>query len=73
MVYPESGNGQEKIDLKTDQHRASVKIPALKNPKGYFLVLKVTDNGNPNLSSYKRIKLISNLKSNPQAQRQISD
>ena len=60
MVYPDSGNDSEKIVLKVDQKKASVKMPVLKNQKRYYLVLKVTDNGNPNLSSYKRINLISN-------------
>ncbi len=60
MIYPESGIGSEKIVLKTDQQKAFVKIPVLKNSKGIFLVLKVTDNGNPNLTSYNRINLISN-------------
>ena len=60
MVYPETGIDSEKIVLKADQQKALVIMPVLKKQKEFYLVLKVTDTGNPNLTSYKRINLISN-------------
>jgi hypothetical protein len=59
MIYPAFENDSEKIELKINQEKAIVKMPILKNQIGFYVVLKITDNGNPNLTSYKRINLIS--------------
>lgn len=60
LVYPECANFSEKIKLKPDKGKALVTMPFFKNREGICLVLRVTDNGNPNLTSYKRINLILN-------------
>jgi hypothetical protein len=59
LVYPECGNSPENMELKSDKGKASLIMPFLKQGEAISFVLKVTDDGNPNLTSYKRIILIS--------------
>lgn len=55
MLYPEAGNFDEKLEIKTDGAKASFIMPELKPHVTLHLILKVTDNGIPSLTSYKRI------------------
>jgi len=59
LFYPESEANSTEISMKNFKVKASLKMPALKNGTSLNLLLKVTDNGKPNLVSYKRIKLIA--------------
>jgi hypothetical protein len=56
--YPETANVSEKMVIETARGKASVKIPDLGKGKNIHIILKVTDNGIPILTSYKRINLI---------------
>jgi hypothetical protein len=60
MVYPECANYSEKVELKPDNGKAQITVPMIKMHESISIVLKVTDNGTPNLTSYKRINLLSN-------------
>jgi hypothetical protein len=55
MLYPEAGNFDEKLEIKTEGPKASFIMPELKPNVTLQLILKVTDNGIPSLTSYKRI------------------
>jgi len=57
IFYPESEALSEKIEIKTDAGKASVKIPGMKQGGSLHLILKVTDDGIPNLTSYRRIEI----------------
>jgi hypothetical protein len=59
LVYPEYASISEKIELTMDNGKAIVKMPFLKKGKVISLVLRITDNGIPNLTAYKRINLRS--------------
>ncbi|MDP2058564.1 MAG: DUF1593 domain-containing protein [Flavobacteriaceae bacterium] len=56
--YPETANVSKKMVIETARGKASVKIPDLGKGKNIHIILKVTDNGIPILTSYKRINLI---------------
>jgi hypothetical protein len=55
MVYPEAGNLQEPMELKTEGAKAKFQMPNLAAETSFHIILKVTDNGLPKLTSYKRI------------------
>lgn len=58
LNYPETVNILGEMVAITGSANASVKISGLEKGKKLHVVLKVTDNGKPNLTSYKRIDLI---------------
>lgn len=58
LNYPETANISGEMLVITGRGKASVKIYGLEKGKKLHLVLKVTDNGKPNLTTYKRIDLI---------------
>ena len=58
LNYPETANNSGEMVVITGRGKASVKMSGLEKGKKLHLVLKVTDNGKPNLTSYKRIDLI---------------
>lgn len=58
LSYPETANVSGEMMAITGSGNASVKMAGLEKGKKLHLVLKVTDNGKPNLTSYKRIDLI---------------
>jgi hypothetical protein len=58
--YPENANISEEMLAITGRGKASVRMLGMEKVKKLHLVLKVTDNGKPNLTSYKRIILITN-------------
>ena len=58
LNYPETANISGEMVIITGRGKASVKMSGLGKGKKLHLVLKVTDNGKPNLTSYKRIDLI---------------
>jgi hypothetical protein len=55
MVYPEAGNLTELIEIKTEGAQASFQVPKFETGTSLHIIIKVTDNGLPNLTSYKRI------------------
>ncbi len=57
MVYPDDNHLTGKLEMKTDKGKASVKMPEMKKGESINLLLKVTDDGKPQLTSYKRIIL----------------
>jgi len=58
-VYPEIENVSETVILKTEGAKAFIQLKNFKTNESLSLLLRVTDNGNPRLVSYKRI-LINN-------------
>lgn len=58
LNYPETANISGEMVIITGRGKASVKMSGLEKGKKLHLVLKVTDNGKPNLTAYKRIDLI---------------
>jgi hypothetical protein len=58
MVYPDTENLSGEVEIKAENGRASVKLPSISKGKTLHLVLKVTDDGTPNLTSYKRIDIL---------------
>ncbi len=58
MVYPDMENLSGKIEMTAENAKASVKLPLSGNVNSLHLVLKVTDDGTPNLTSYKRIDIL---------------
>lgn len=59
MVYPHDHPITGKIAMVTDKDKATVTMPELKKGACISLVLKVTDDGSPQLTTYKRIILKS--------------
>lgn len=57
IVYPDTEYFSGNIGIKPEGSKASVKLPATKNEQALHLVLRVTDDGTPNLTSYKRIEI----------------
>jgi len=57
IVYPEAEALSGKITVKTDKSKAFVKLPSTKNGQTIHLILRVTDDGTPELTSYKRIDI----------------
>ncbi len=55
VVYPEAGNFKGSPQLKSEGPKASLKVPELEPGESIQIVLKVTDNGIPALTSYCRI------------------
>jgi len=58
IIYPEAGNLKTAANLKSNGPEAELEIPEL-NDQEIHLILKVTDNGEPALTGYKRV-IISN-------------
>jgi hypothetical protein len=58
LNYPETATISGEMVEITGNGKASVKISGLEKGKKLRMVLKVTDNGKPNLTAYKRIDLI---------------
>lgn len=57
MVYPEAGNFHGIYNLEFDGAKASVLMPELKPGTSFHIILKVTDDGEPTITAYKRIIL----------------
>ncbi len=57
LVYPDIQYISGKINLKSERSKASVKLPVGENGQTIHLVLRITDDGTPNLTSYKRIDI----------------
>jgi hypothetical protein len=56
-VYPDTENFSEDISLKPERSKVYVTLPVSRNRQTLHLVLRVTDNGTPELTSYKRIDI----------------
>lgn len=55
-ILPEAGTYQPAVTLaKTNSHRITVNVPADSAGKSFHVICEVTDNGSPNLSSYRRV------------------
>jgi len=55
IYYREAGNFSSKIELKEkDKAKISFKAPKVTKQKSIHLIVAVTDNGEPNLTSYQR-------------------
>lgn len=55
-LLPEAGSYQETVTLtNTNSNRISVTVPADAAGKTFHVICEVTDNGTPNLTSYRRI------------------
>jgi hypothetical protein len=54
-VYPEAGNLTQPVQIKTDSANASLVTPKLNPGSSLHIILKVSDDGLPRLTSYKRI------------------
>jgi hypothetical protein len=59
MVYPEAGNFHGNPQLKSDGAKASLPMPELEAGTSLHIILKVTDNREPNITAYKRIILLN--------------
>jgi hypothetical protein len=59
MVYPEAGNFQGTANIKSNGPEASVLMPELDAGTSLHIILKVTDNREPNITAYKRIILLN--------------
>ncbi len=57
MLYPEAGNFEGQVQLKSNGPKASLIMPGLNSGGTIHIILKVTDNGIPALTRYKRIIL----------------
>jgi hypothetical protein len=55
LFYPEISETDEKAILKTEGEKAFIQLKNSKPNESLSLLLRVTDNGNPRLVSYKRI------------------
>lgn len=58
MVYPEAGSFDGTSMLKPDGANASLSMPELAEGTSLHIILKVTDNREPNITAYKRIILL---------------
>lgn len=59
MVYPEAGNFHGNPQIKPDGAKASIPMPELEAGTSLHIILKVTDNREPNITAYKRIILLN--------------
>jgi hypothetical protein len=59
LVYPEAGNFDKMLTRNPSGRKTEFTMPDLGKNSKISIVLKVTDNGNPNLSGYKRIILMN--------------
>jgi hypothetical protein len=59
MVYPEAGNFHGTPQLKIEGAKASLPMPKLEAGTSLHIILKVTDNREPNITAYKRIILLN--------------
>ncbi len=57
MVYPESGGFHGDAGLHPDGAQASLLMPAMTTGTSLHIILRVTDNREPNITAYKRIIL----------------
>ncbi len=57
MLYPENEKFSEELNLVTESAKASFVIPELKKGESIPILLKVIDNGSPQLVSYRRVIL----------------
>ena len=57
VVYPDTEDLFGNISIKSERSKASVKLPVGNNGQTIHLLLRVTDDGIPNLTSYKRIDI----------------
>jgi len=55
LVYPETSETDNTAILKTEGEKAFIQLTNSKTNESLSLLLRVTDNGNPRLVSYKRI------------------
>ncbi|MGK7396678.1 MAG: nucleoside hydrolase-like domain-containing protein [Candidatus Cyclobacteriaceae bacterium M3_2C_046] len=54
MIYPEAGDLDQQIELNASRPEAVLTVPEL-NGRQIHLILRVSDNGSPSLTGYKRI------------------
>lgn len=59
IVYPEAGNFHGNAQLKSEGAKASLLMPELEAGTSLHVILKVTDNREPNITAYKRIILLN--------------
>ena len=57
IFYKEPGTYKDDLDLKSDSSVLKLRIPMDAKDKTIHLILRVTDNGTPSLTSYRRILL----------------
>ena len=55
FFYPEKENDKEKASFNTDGNKAFLTVHKLEKDEYLSVVLSITDNGNPRITSYKRI------------------
>ena len=55
MVYPDTEYLSGDIEIRAENGKASLKLPAFSHGKSLYIVLRVTDDGIPNLTSCKRM------------------
>lgn len=56
-IYPEAGNFYDSLNLKPQGEKVEFQMPVLKENSSVHIILRITDNGNPELTTYKRIIL----------------
>ncbi len=59
MDYPEAGNFYGDTQIKSDGSKAMLTMPELEPGTSLHIILKVTDNREPNITAYKRIILLN--------------
>jgi len=55
MIYPEAGNLTKPVQIEADSAYASLIAPKLNPGSSLHIILRVSDDGSPRLTSYKRI------------------
>jgi hypothetical protein len=58
FFYPEKDNYKEKASFNTEGNKAFLTVYKLEKDEYLSVVLSITDNGNPRITSYKRIIII---------------
>jgi len=57
LVYPEAGGFEKELNLEVKGPKVILRMPELQPGNKVHVILRVTDNGNPRLTGYKRIIL----------------
>lgn len=68
-ILPEAGSYQQAVSLAhTNSNRMTVSVPSDAAGKNFHIICEVTDNGTPNLSSYRRVIFEPVAKNSPKNQ-----
>lgn len=58
MFYPEAGTYRGSLDIEdADKEQARLMVPEVDEPQVAHVILKVTDNGTPSLTRYRRVRI----------------